>query len=193
MNDKDEGAAPTGTTETTNEIKSYKFPPSRLELQPGSGTVDHPLESYFKDKVLYAFDCLLITSECIHFGEEQIKVMNEAQKYNTPVVLLITKLEQAVGNEVDAQFDQNQDYHPTPDEYRSIVENTIKKLRSYVETQQNILPPKRIFVISAKKFRAYLNLLAAGNGANAEKDLLVSGEMEQLIKHISNETFGRRN
>jgi GTPase Era involved in 16S rRNA processing len=160
---------------------------------PGSGTVNHPLGSYFKDKVLYAFDCLLITADSKRLGEEQIKLMNEAQKYNTPVVLIITMLEQAVKDEVEAQFEQNQDYEPTLDQYRPIVEQTIEKLKSYAESQQDIVPRSRIFVISAKKFRAYVHSIEAQNGTYTEKDFLLSGEMLQLFRHIISESSRRRN
>jgi GTPase Era involved in 16S rRNA processing len=160
---------------------------------PGSGTENHPLGSYFKDKVLYAFDCLLITADSKRLGEEQIKLINEAQKYNTPVVLIIVMLDEAVKNEVEAQFEQNQDYEPTLDQYRPIVEQTIEKLKSYAESQQKIVPRSRIFVISAKKFRALLNSIDPQNGTYNEKYFLLSGEMLQLFQHIISESSRRRN
>jgi predicted patatin/cPLA2 family phospholipase len=160
---------------------------------PVSGTVKHPLESYFEDKVLYAFDYLLITADSKRFGEEQIKLMNEAQKYNTPVVLIITMLDQAMKDEVEAQFWQNEDYEPTLGKYRPIVEQTIEKLKSYAESQQDIVRRPRIFVISAKKFRAYLNSIDPQSGIYNEEYLRLSGEMRELIQHIISESSRRRN
>jgi hypothetical protein len=228
-NQDDQKAAPVGITETTDKILPYKFPPNRPELQrvvlwdmPGSGTVKHPLESYFEDKVLYAFDCLLITCDPKRFGEEQLKIIEKAQKYKTPVVLLITMLEQAVDAEVKVQFNQERRhqtcricpcapaacweifvncirfctsgrYQPTLDELRPIVKQTIEKLKSYAQEQLNIVPESRIFVISAEKFRDYYKSAAAGKRDLAKRDLLRSGEMAELIQHLCDEASRRRN
>jgi len=150
-----------------------------------------------KKNTLYAFDCLLITSHSNHFGEEQIKIMNEAQKYNTPVALLITKLEQAVDAEVKkefkAQFKQDRNYHPSLNEYRPIVKETIEKLKLHAQSQPNIAQESRIFVISAQKFRDYLNSVEAEKWEYAEEDVLFSGEMPELIQHLIDETSRRRN
>lgn len=195
-----EKAAPVGRTETTDTILPYKFSTKYFPLQhvvlwnmPGSGTVNHPSESYFNDNVLYAFDCLLITSQSGSFGKEQISIMNEAQKYRTPLVLLITKMEQAVADEVETQFQNQINYHPTLDEHRSIVKQIIEQMKSYAESQQNIVPRSRIFVISAKNFRNYCKSTNALNGVNADEYQLLSGEMAQLIQLLTHEASSRRN
>jgi len=191
-------AAPIGITETTDRILSYEYPPDCCDQQyirfwdiPGSGTVNHPSETYFDDKVLYAFDSLLITSVS-NFGEEQIKILEEAQKYGTPAVIVITQMDHAVNNKVEAQFKRKRHYHPTLDEYRPIVEQTIVELKSYAQNQQNIVPPSRIFVVSAKKFRDYLESINAGEMDNATEDGLLAGEMCKLIEHLANEASHRR-
>ncbi len=108
--------------------------------------------------------------------------MNEAQKYRTPLVLLITKMGQDVDKEVKKQFKNQRNYHPTLDEYRSIVKQIIEQLKSYAESQQNIVPRSRIFVISAEKFRDYLKSTNALNGVNADEYQFLSGEMAELIQ-----------
>ncbi|CAF3265109.1 unnamed protein product, partial [Rotaria sp. Silwood2] len=59
------GSAPTGEVECTKDVYLYRFPTPEFQYVclwdlPGSGAPQHPAETYFKDKCLYAFDCLLI-------------------------------------------------------------------------------------------------------------------------------------
>lgn len=55
-------AAPTGPVQTTHVAKEYKSKTSSLSLWdlPGAGTRDHPLETYYEDKGLLAFEGIVI-------------------------------------------------------------------------------------------------------------------------------------
>jgi hypothetical protein len=82
-------------TETTMIVKRYRFPRGQFphvaiwDLS-GGGTQAHPAETYFEDKLLYAFDCLLLLS-ANRFSELEVSIARRAQKFRTPVVLVITK------------------------------------------------------------------------------------------------------
>ena len=59
-------------------------------LYVGGGVRRHPSSSYFRDMVLYAFDCLLImTGE--RFTELEISIALECREWKVPFVLIRTK------------------------------------------------------------------------------------------------------
>lgn len=195
----EQSAARVGITETTNQTRRYRFPPVFLEFEhiviwdiPGCSTVNHPINDYFLNQVLYAYDCILITSSS-NFGEEQIKLMREANTYNTPVVIVITKLDQHVDDKVKILFQHQRRYHPTLEEYRPIVQQTIEELKSYAVTQQSFVPRERIFVVSLHKYRDYFKSVDAYNWKDADEDGLLSGEMGELVKYLADRAVARQN
>lgn len=63
LSDEDKNAAKVGEVECTATIKKYVcLQQERLVLWdcPGAGTLNHPVETYFEDKMLFAFDFLII-------------------------------------------------------------------------------------------------------------------------------------
>lgn len=58
----DDQYAPVGVTETTMIPRAFNVPGTLLTLWdlPGWGTAAHPSETYFMDKMLYAFDAMLV-------------------------------------------------------------------------------------------------------------------------------------
>ncbi|DBA82577.1 TPA: hypothetical protein ACH3X2_000788 [Trebouxia sp. C0005] len=64
---------------------------------PGANTPGNPAQTYFKDKLLCAFDGLLLLSGDT-FTEPDLWVLNEAKKYNIPVGLVRTKSDMHISN-----------------------------------------------------------------------------------------------
>jgi len=65
IGDKDVNAAKVSMVETTTDTISFKHPNIETLVLwdlPGSGTINHPKETYYEDKTLYAFDVLLIVT-----------------------------------------------------------------------------------------------------------------------------------
>jgi len=89
----DDNAAEVGITETTSVVKAYPHP-TRKHLVfwdlPGGGTATHPSRSYFQDKYLLAFDCLVICSAG-RLVELDIDIAREAAKHRIPFLLVRTK------------------------------------------------------------------------------------------------------
>ena len=64
---------------------------------PGAGTLAHPAKTYFDDKMLCAFDGLLLMSAHT-FSEPDLMVIKRAQEYNIPVALVRTMSDVHIGN-----------------------------------------------------------------------------------------------
>lgn len=61
--DDDPKAAKVNIVECTENVRRYPHPQLKhlvLYDLPGAGTASHPLHTYFCDKRLYVFDCLLL-------------------------------------------------------------------------------------------------------------------------------------
>ena len=59
-------ACKTGPTETTFEMRKYDHPNktySKFWDVPGAGTINHPIKTYFKDKLLFLMDYLIVVVE----------------------------------------------------------------------------------------------------------------------------------
>jgi len=57
---------------------------------PGANTPNNPAETYFEDKLLCAYDALLLVSGET-FLESDLEVLKQAQRYGIPVALVRTK------------------------------------------------------------------------------------------------------
>ena len=87
-------SAAVGIVETTGKAKRYRWPNNQyphiaLWDLPGGGTQSHPSHTYFHDKHLYAFDCLLLLTST-RFGALEAVIASQARTFNTPVVLVIS-------------------------------------------------------------------------------------------------------
>lgn len=102
LDDSDPSAAQVSAgVEGTMEVKHYQHP--RMEHivfwdTPGCGTILHPARTYFRDKMLYAFDCLIIVGE-ERFSEADITIAETAQQYGIPFVFVRSKMDQVMKNE----------------------------------------------------------------------------------------------
>uniref|UniRef100_A0A914BXS0 IRG-type G domain-containing protein n=1 Tax=Acrobeloides nanus TaxID=290746 RepID=A0A914BXS0_9BILA len=102
LNKNDPEAAAVGVMETTMDISMYTFPDGqyphvRLYDIPGSGTMSHKAESYFDDKGLCAFDCLIILVQNTP-GQEEIAFAQKAIKYQQPVAFVRSRCDQDIDN-----------------------------------------------------------------------------------------------
>ena len=90
------GPAKIGQVECTKEYQKYVHPQCKhlvLWDLPGAGSVTHGGRTYFKDKALYAFDCLIIVmaDRLMHLD---LHLINVASMYGLPTVLVRTKIDQ---------------------------------------------------------------------------------------------------
>ncbi|KAL0046634.1 hypothetical protein WJX82_005803 [Trebouxia sp. C0006] len=102
MKDNDPGAAKVGVTETTFEPQAFSVRGASncfIWDLPGANTPNNPAETYFKDKLLCAFDGLLLVSGDT-FLESDLEVLKQAQHYGIPVALVRTKSDMHIYNMV---------------------------------------------------------------------------------------------
>lgn len=89
----DAGAAAVGVVETTHEIKRYDhpvFPYLKLWDIPGAGTQKHPVDTYFDDKKLYAFDAVLVVNAG-RLLEVAPQIAEGGKRFGKPVAFVWSK------------------------------------------------------------------------------------------------------
>uniref|UniRef100_A0A914C341 IRG-type G domain-containing protein n=1 Tax=Acrobeloides nanus TaxID=290746 RepID=A0A914C341_9BILA len=101
---KDPSAAKVDVTECLTPITYYTFPDEKLSHVrlydiPGSGTMSHNSETYFADKGLCAFDCLIIMTQKT-LCQEDITFARCALNYNQPVAFVRSQCDIDMDNKV---------------------------------------------------------------------------------------------
>jgi hypothetical protein len=154
------GSAPTGEWQTTHATLDYGYPVGhdlqhvRLWDMPGTGTREHPSINYFEEKVLYAFDVLILVV-IQELGEYEYAVLENAQKQNIPVIIAVTKAEEKVESKIRKLFNTR---NPPLKDYRQIVKETNEEARKRVSAclENRGLHIVPIFIVSAWKYRDFM-------------------------------------
>jgi len=98
LHDYDREAARVGEAETTCRVTPYPHPEHPHIViwdLPGAGTVAHPSETYFEDKMLYAFDCLIIVTGD-RFTQIDMAIAKKASTWGVPLFFVRGKADQAL-------------------------------------------------------------------------------------------------
>lgn len=106
----DRGAAKVGFVETTTKSSPYPFPQfDRAVLwdMPGAGTADNKTETYFDDKLLIAYDIIIITY-CDTVKEIDGTLAKALQDKGVPFFLVRSKADQVVAEGLDDGYSQNE-------------------------------------------------------------------------------------
>lgn len=128
------GPAPSGINEATMVPTKYSYPENKLPYLtiwdlPGGGTQRHPAESYFEDKVLYAFDCLLLLKSG-RFTQLDIQIYKLAtMKYKIPIAIVMTKADNDIKSRARMKAGELR-RKLTSDEYKRLVDETIRMLKN---------------------------------------------------------------
>ncbi|XP_042372976.1 interferon-inducible GTPase 5-like [Plectropomus leopardus] len=105
INKQDEGAAPTGVTETTMEVTPYSHPncPNvTLWDLPGIGTVSYPAKKYLKLVGFERFDFFIIIS-ADRFRENDAKLAQEIKKMKKEFYFVRSKIDQNLRDEKESR------------------------------------------------------------------------------------------
>uniref|UniRef100_A0A3Q2WEV6 IRG-type G domain-containing protein n=1 Tax=Haplochromis burtoni TaxID=8153 RepID=A0A3Q2WEV6_HAPBU len=111
MSDDDEGAAPTGVTETTMKVTPYphpNYPNVTLWDLPGIGTTRFPADKYLKLVGFQKFDFFIIISDT-RFRENDVKLAQEIQKMKKKFYFVRSKIDnnmRAEGRKKDFNEDE---------------------------------------------------------------------------------------
>ncbi len=118
VDNRDEGAAPTGLVETTMEVTPYShpnYPNVTLWDLPGIGTTKFPADKYLQHVGFEKFDFFIIISDT-RFRENDVKLAKEIQKMRKKFYFVRSKIDHNLRDEQRSQreFDE---------------ENTLKQIR----------------------------------------------------------------
>ncbi|XP_062373936.1 interferon-inducible GTPase 5-like [Sardina pilchardus] len=136
LSDTDEGAAPTGETETTMEIRAYPHPTMpnvKIWDLPGIGTKNFKAKTYVKDVKLQNYDFFIIVSEK-RFREYDIMLAKEIQKNKKNFYFIRSMIDQDIANA----------------ERRGVTENdTLQKIKNDCQENLRELGSPPVFLISS--------------------------------------------
>lgn len=151
---REDASAPVkrGSAEVTNEIRRYIWPQNEnpniaLWDIPGGGTRRHQTATYFEEKVLYAFDCLLLLTNG-RFTELDNDIIKQACDCQTPIVLVMTKVDQEIDNERE-EYPEKPLQEVIDDVLQDLKQNVNQKLCEIHSTQFDV----PIYAVAAKQFR----------------------------------------
>ncbi|XP_047466202.1 interferon-inducible GTPase 5-like [Mugil cephalus] len=140
IDNKDEGAAPTGCVETTTEVTPYphpNYPNVTFWDLPGIGTTRFPADKYLKHVGFERFDFFIIISDT-RFRENDVKLAQEIQRMGKRFYFVRSKID----NDLRAEERSQRDFS----EERTLIkirENCVQGL-----TQQGIVAPQ-VFLVSS--------------------------------------------
>ncbi|XP_039905630.1 interferon-inducible GTPase 5-like [Simochromis diagramma] len=101
IGDEDQGAAPTGVTETTSEVTEYlhpNYPNVTLWDLPGIGTTKFPADKYLELVGFEKFDFFIIVS-ADRFRENDVKLAKEIQKMKKKFYFVWSKIDNNIRDE----------------------------------------------------------------------------------------------
>ncbi|XP_010787161.1 interferon-inducible GTPase 1-like [Notothenia coriiceps] len=144
--DQSAAAAPTGSVETTKEVKPYphpNFPNVTLWDLPGIGTTNFPAAKYLEHVGFERFDFFIIIS-ADRFRENDVKLAKEIQRMEKKFYFVRSKMDHSMRDEEDTQPDFNE-------------EKTLAKIR--VDCVQGLenqgMRSPQVFLVSSRQLHLY--------------------------------------
>ena len=147
------------------EVQSYVHPTLshvRLWDVPGGGTVNHPGESYFEDKKLCAFDCLIIVGAG-RFTNFDVGLARAARRSGTPMVFVRSKADQDIENRADAMNAEPRDVKA------QLRTDIVAKMRLSLPEE---LRDRAVFVVSARVVAGHRRFPQSDYGLDEEELVL---------------------
>ena len=108
-------------------------------------------ETYFNDQMLYAFDCLLLLTTN-RFTEADFHIIRQACHFQTPVVLVITKVDQEIVDELGDHREKSMQ-----EAIDNVSQDLKQALRQELIAVDPILIDVPIYTVAAKQFRREMN------------------------------------
>ncbi|KAF9222881.1 P-loop containing nucleoside triphosphate hydrolase protein [Gyrodon lividus] len=158
LRNRDEGAAPTGVTETTLEINRLPDPVREKVVWydiPGAGTLKVPGWQYFNNQGLYVFDCIIVLVDS-RFTATEIAILRNSMLFDIPTYLVRSKADVHIRNLMREEdgYDSNDDsedarsqrkalYGKARDQY---IAETRASIKQNLETAK--LPDKKVYIVS---------------------------------------------
>lgn len=152
--DTDPKAAKVGEIETTSRPASYQHPDlAKMVIWdiPGVGTKSHPIETYFEDNYLCAFDLLVIVLGN-RLLQHDIDIALKAKEHKIPVLYVRSKSDQAIESK-RKRYKGAEEFS-----WANAVGELVHEVRDSVFTQlrQHKLNTKKLFIVSADTLRLFV-------------------------------------
>ncbi|XP_005755989.1 interferon-inducible GTPase 5-like, partial [Pundamilia nyererei] len=145
LSNDDEKAAPTGITETTNEVTPYphpNYPNVKLWDLPGIGTTKYPAKKYLKLVGFEKFDFFIIIS-ADRFRENDVKLAQEIHKMKKKFYFVRSKIDE------NLRAEKRQRHFSEEETLTKIREDCVHRLRGL-----GIESPK-VFLVSSFQLKLY--------------------------------------
>lgn len=165
LRNKQPGAAPTGTKETTLEIGRYPDPgdqPPRKWMiwfdVPGAGTHRISLHDYFIKQGLYMFD-LIVLAIGDRFEEIDARILENCARFDIPTFIVRSKADMHILNSMKEYDDEYERIEDDPDCYKRCRDAFIEDTRQTVDdemTRQG-LPTQPVYIVSRDVLRRTYN------------------------------------
>ncbi|KAF8918652.1 interferon-inducible GTPase-domain-containing protein [Mucidula mucida] len=175
-----DGAAKTGTVETTKVVASYADPDSSKPILwfdiPGAGTLDISDWDYFNNQGLFIFDAIVVVI-ADRFCATDIAILKACKKYCIPAYIVRSKSDQYIANMIKEEEDADDEDEEDEDEAARLKRISM----DYAEmTRRNVqdnlaqagLADQQVFLIS----RSTLLAIVRAKRRKANTDYL-DGEM----------------
>lgn len=190
LREKNEGAAKTGVSETTEQIGRYCDPVQNWIFWydvPGAGTLKVPDWQYFNDQGLYIFDIIIIAVD-IRFTKIDVGLLFSCSRFGIPVFVVRSKADQHITNIMNdgRDDDDGDESDESPEALRKRTMLAYEKFST--ETRQEFeallktagLPPQEIYIVSKNALSTLLKGLRPPVGLIDEVKL-----MKDVI-HVAN-------
>ena len=154
-----EGAAPVGTSETTETVQRYEHPdPDKNPFVwydiPGVGTLSQPELEYFRQQGLYVFDAIIVMFDS-RFTATDVAVLRCCQEMRIPAYIVRSKALQHVRNLLDdAGAEDEDDEDETTREARWADASAKYVCETQKTVEENLkaagLDEQRVYVVDKK-------------------------------------------
>lgn len=166
LREKNEGAAKTGTSETTEQIGRYCDPVRSWIFWydvPGAGTLKVPDWQYFNNQGLYIFDIIIIAID-IRFTKIDVGLLFSCSRFGIPVFVVRSKADQHITNIMNDSCDNDDEDidDESPEAHRKRTLLAYEKFTT--ETRQEFatllktagLPPQEIYIVSKNALSTFI-------------------------------------
>lgn len=190
LRNKQPGAAPTGTKETTLEIGRYPDhgdqPPRQLMVWfdvPGAGTHRISHHDYFIKQGLFVFD-LIILAVGDRFEEIDARILENCARFKVPAMIVRSKADMHIQNSMrEYGFEHINDdrncYEHCRDQFIRDSNTTVEE-----ELTRQGLPPQGVYIVSRdvlqRTYHASLNP-TTWQALSTEKDLIHECSLVQAV------------
>ncbi|RUP25904.1 interferon-inducible GTPase-domain-containing protein [Jimgerdemannia flammicorona] len=184
VRDGDDNAASVGEDETAFGIKSYQHPNlNTLVLWdlPGGGAERNPGEPYFPDKMMFAFDALIVVTSA-KFLQIELDIAKQANEKRVPIYFVRSKADQSIESKL-----RKNSKMPWEQAAMELQKEVHKNIRGQIEATG--LELDKLFILSAWHLQELVELMVKSKEPSATLHLM---DEFRLVDMLIKETISYR-